>query len=374
MPRIAFTDLSIKALKPELRTDYWDTKTPGFGLRVGKNSKTFFVKRDNRRITIGRFPDWTLQEARAEAKRLLLQKSSSTRITVAGALDLFVSDHLKTKNRLSTAKEHERILRKHLQPIFEKRMADVSKADILALIRQINRTPSAANHLFVVARIFFRWSVRNDHIEHSPLASLTLPHRRSKRSRVLTDEELYAMYKAALNDGGTFSKIVLLLLHTGQRRGEIASLQSSWFNEKENTITLPSEITKNGREHTFPIGSVCLSFVSSQLPKDRKLLFPARGKTDVPFNGWSKSKVAFDRMHSVTNWTLHDLRRTFRTIHARIGTPPHIAERLLNHIQPGLIETYDRHAYLPEMRAAMLAYEAELMRVLDPDSATQHAA
>jgi hypothetical protein len=94
MPRIAFTDLSIKALKPELRTDYWDTKTPGFGLRVGKNSKTFLVKRDNRRITIGRFPDWTLQEARAEAKRLLLQKSSSTRITVAAALDLFVSDHL----------------------------------------------------------------------------------------------------------------------------------------------------------------------------------------------------------------------------------------------------------------------------------------
>ena len=94
----------------------------------------------------------------------------------------------------------------------------------------------------------------------------------------------------------------------------------------------------------------------------------------MPFNGWSKSKAAFDRLHSVTHWTLHDLRRSFRTIHAQIGTPPHIAERLLNHIQPGLIETYDRHAYLPEMRAAMLAYEAELMRVLDPDSATQHAA
>ena len=290
MPRIAFTDLSIKALKPELRTDYWDTKTPGFGLRVGKNSKTFLIKRDNRRITIGRFPDWTLQEARAEAKRLLLQRSSSGRITVAGALDLFVSDHLKTKNRLSTAKEHERILRKHLQSIFEKRMADVSKADILALIRQINRTPSAANHLFVVARIFFRWSVRNDHIAHSPLASLTLPHRRSKRSRVLTDEELYAMYKAALNDGGTFSKIVLLLMHTGQRRGEIASLQSSWFNEKENIITLPSEITKNGREHTFPIGSVCLSLCRRNSRRTENCYSLRAGKQTCPSTAGQRAK------------------------------------------------------------------------------------
>jgi len=271
MPRIAFTDLSIKALKPELRTDYWDIKTPRFGLRVGKNSKTFLVKHDNRRITIGRFPDWALQEARAEAKRLLLQKSSSTRITVAGALDLFVSDHLKTKNRLSTAKEHERILRKHLQPIFDKRMADVSKADILALIRQINRTPSAANHLFVVARIFFRWSVRNDHIEHSPLASLTLPHRRSKRSRVLTDEELYAMYKAALNDGGTFSKIVLLLMYT------------------ENIITLPSEITKNGREHTFPWRKRRRG--TNQLPSKRSTIFARnrRPRANSSLRAWPSS-------------------------------------------------------------------------------------
>jgi hypothetical protein len=52
---------------------------------------------------------------------------------------------------------------------------------------------------------------------------------------------------------------------------------------------------------------------------------------DKPFNGWSK-KPALDKLSAITDWTLHDLRRTFRTIHAQIGTPPHIAERIINHV------------------------------------------
>jgi integrase len=87
---------------------------------------------------------------------------------------------------------------------------------------------------------------------------------------------------------------------------------------------------------------------------------PTDGK---PFNGWSKSKAALDELSGVTDWTLHDLRRTFATIHARIGTPVHVTEKLLNHISgthAGVVGIYQRHSYMPEMRKAVEAYDAYL--------------
>ncbi|MFI4960306.1 MAG: hypothetical protein ACHP82_02495 [Hyphomicrobiales bacterium] len=72
--------------------------------------------------------------------------------------------------------------------------------------------------------------------------------------------------------------------------------------------------------------------------------------------------VNFDKHCPVTDWTLHDLRRTFRTMHAKIGTPPHIAERLVNHV--GATSTvekiYDRYTYMPEMKLAIKKYDAHL--------------
>ena len=60
------------------------------------------------------------------------------------------------------------------------------------------------------------------------------------------------------------------------------------------------------------------------------------------------------------HWTLHDLRRTFSTIHARIGTAPHVTEAILNHktgTRSPIQRIYDRHTYLPEMRVAMSNFE-----------------
>jgi uncharacterized protein Usg len=68
----------------------------------------------------------------------------------------------------------------------------------------------------------------------------------------------------------------------------------------------------------------------------------------------------------VSNWRLHDLRRTFRTIHGKLGTAPHIGERLINHVAAvasDVEQIYDLHTYLPEMRKAIEAYETELLRI-----------
>ena len=98
----------------------------------------------------------------------------------------------------------------------------------------------------------------------------------------------------------------------------------------------------------------------------RELLFAARSTSERSFNGWSKAKLAFDRECGIDHWTLHDLRRTFSTIQARIGTAPHITERIPNHrvgtLTP-IAKIYNRYSYLDEMRDAMFKYEKEITRI-----------
>ncbi len=152
---------------------------------------------------------------------------------------------------------------------------------------------------------------------------------------------------------------------TGQRKGEIAALRGIYYSHNEQTLCLPDTLTKNKREHIFPIGLIASNLLS-KLWKDDKtwFFFPARGKPDKHFNGWSKAKAALDKECGVTRWTLHDLRRTYRTIHGRIGTPPHIAERLVNHVssRTEVDRIYDRHTYLDEMRHAVDSYEQFLLQ------------
>ena len=81
---------------------------------------------------------------------------------------------------------------------------------------------------------------------------------------------------------------------------------------------------------------------------------------------WAGLKKLLDQRTGVQNWTLHDIRRTFATLHARLGTPIHITERLLNHVSGtlgGIVAIYQRHGYESQMREAMTNYEAAIMRL-----------
>ena len=96
-------------------------------------------------------------------------------------------------------------------------------------------------------------------------------------------------------------------------------------------------------------------------------LFLARWK-QTNFSGWSTSKAALDKLSGVSGWTLHDLRRTFATNLAALGTPIHVTERLLNHVsgtQSGIVAVYQRHSYMPEMRKAVEARERHLHALVE---------
>lgn len=376
MPRIHLTDIAVRALKsPENgQVTYWDQTRRGFGVRVSAGgAKTWVVVQgeERRRVTIGRYPDKSLQKARQEAEEKLVELKRSdergVRIPFDTAVMIFLSTHCAVKNKPGSAKETERLLRRHFLPIFKSRaLEDISTQDFTAIIDRVLATPAEALHAFAAGKTFFRWAVRRRYIKHSPTDGLVTPSKSPARDRVLSDEELSQVYAVARRRGHPFGSIVELLLLTGQRRNEIGSLRQSFIDHRRRLITLPASLTKNGREHMFPLGELAARALENAA-SNGEILFVARGSEERSFCGWSKAKLAFDRECDIEHWTLHDLRRTFSTIQARIGTPPHITERILNH-QVGTLNAiakiYNRYSYLDEMRVAMLRYEQELLRIV----------
>jgi integrase len=389
VPKIAsLTDVGIRNLSaPKCgQIDYWDTsfKQGSFACRASQGgAKSFIVKHRNRRITIGTYPTISLSEARTEAKRILaeliLGKSRPPAITYLQAVELFLADKAKSR-RASTVASYKRLLALFS---YGGRLAELTHPELERRIKRFT-APSEYNHVLVVLRLFCNWAIKRQYIEHNPTIGLS-QHARRRRTRVLTDAELKLIWRACeVKDlsyqwdrsnlqplPSRYAHIVRLLVLTGQRRGEIAALRPCYYSHNEQTICLPQHITKNGREHTFPVGKLLDSSLQpliAAVSSRADLLFPSRGK-QTPFNGWGKAKETLDDMSGVREWTLHDIRRTFRTNLGRLGVAPHIAERLVNHISSrgDMEEVYDRWTYMPEMRQAIEKWEAHLTAILSDD-------
>lgn len=97
------------------------------------------------------------------------------------------------------------------------------------------------------------------------------------------------------------------------------------------------------------------------------MFFPARGASEKPFNGWGKSKARLDAPLDISPYTLHDLRRTFSSNLARLGTPIHVTEKLLNHISgtvSGVAAVYNRYSYIDEMRQAVTLHDEHIAKLI----------
>jgi integrase len=365
---IKLTDLSVRSLPPG---KYFDLTTPAFGIRVGKNRRTWIVMRgaDRQLITLGHYPAVSLQTARSEAKRLLATtQPDAARVSFEEAYAAFKKTHIAAK-KASTQKGYTHILERHYLPVLaNKRMSAITTHMLSAITDELVDTPSELHHAQAVSRTFFRWAKRRHYIAINPLEGIQLA-KPKRRKRILTDDELRKVWFATFQMEGVFPEIVRLLILMGQRRGETAALADAYYSDNQQTVTLPGELTKNHLEHTFPVGPMACAILAKRIRQERRgtLLFQAVG-SDEPFSGWSKSKKALDKLAQIPHWTLHDLRRTFRTNLGRLKTRPDIAERIVNHIssRTEMEETYDLYTYIPEMREAMEKWEAFLASVTSP--------
>ncbi len=365
------TDLSIRALPDQEGTAkkiYYDDTLPGFGVRVSGSTKSFILTHGARRTreTIGRIGIITLSDARKEAKRRLAEYTLGKTLPEARSWSTATAEYLggiKANRKPRTHEDYSRLLA--LFKFGDTRLTEIGQQDLQRDLDKLADRPAEHQHAFVVLRAFFNWCHQRHYVDRNPMERMKPPHKYTARERVLTDFELIKVWNACGDD--TFGKIVKLLILTGQRRGEIAQLTTDMIGD--DTITLPTWLTKNGREHSLPLGLMSKSILTNcQLKGATSFLFPARVSKKLPttFNGWSKSKNSLDNRCGVKDWTLHDLRRTFATGLQRLGVSIPVIEQLLNHVsgtRAGIVGVYNRHSYFPEMKQAVDLWDAHITQL-----------
>ncbi len=371
MPVVTLTDITIRNLHhtPGKQVTYYDQSVKGFGVRLSQHGHASFVLvigANRQRVKLGDVGIVKLQDARQAAKNLLAEKQLGHHFPArSGAFQEAVDDFLEAKApkvKPRTLRDYKRLLTRH--GFKQEKLSAVTPNGITKKLKPL--PPSERFHAHIALGIFFRWCFRGHLVERNPMERMEPPTKGKSRERVLTDADLKAVWNAAEGDFGDIIKLCILL---GQRRSEIAALQWDWI--KDDTITLPETVTKNGREHTFPIGKMAAAIIANRTKHNsHPYLFPARKKwkdSATIYNAWGKDMPKLRTASTTEKWVPHDCRRTLRTRFAKLRIPREVAEKYINHIsgvQAGVESIYDRHSYLPEMKRAVVQYEKHIHAIV----------
>jgi integrase len=361
------SDVAIRAAKPRAeRFTLWDDAIKGFGVRVFPGgAKTFIVLiGPGRRQSIGRYPLLSLADARTAARRILAEKTLGKVRPTHHAYDDAQNAFLKeceTRLRPLTVKLYRRHLTTHFA-FGRKSLGEIMPREIVTRLNRLNDRPGEKEHAYRIGRTFFEWCISQHLIERNPMQTIAKPPVGASRERVLTEDELKAVYNTALKLTSGFHRLVCLLIYTGGRRGEITALR--WQNVGQEAITLPAETTKSKKTRVVPIGPSTTALLD-RFPKMGEYVFPASREskpTTTVMTGYSAAKRAFDRDCGVTGWTLHDLRRVYASGLQRLNVRLEVIEQLLGHVgsRAGIVGVYQRYGYEPEMREAVEKWERYL--------------
>ena len=385
----ALTDVAVRNLTAPRhgQIELWDTRVRGFGVRVSHGGAKAFVLvyRFNgrpRRITLGRYPTLGLAQARELANQALravdlgkdpgAEKTRARRVADIEHFDAFVDHFIETyarpKNR--TADETSRLLKREFVRVWKRwPIKEIRKHDVTAVLDDIMRSGkhTTANRSLAAIRKLFNWAVERGLLDQSPCANIGTPANSVRRDRILSDYELKAVWNAISIMGYPYEPIVKILILTAQRREEVAGMQWQEIDLQQSNWSMGAERTKSGRPHVVPLSGLAASILTSLPRLHEQLVFPSRGN-DRTVSGFSKWKSELDEISEVEGWRLHDIRRTTATGMARLGVPPHVVERILNHTSGtfgGVAGIYNRFGYLPEMRDALNRWSIFVVSLVD---------
>jgi integrase len=387
--RIKFTKAAVAAVTlPSGKDDQiaWDLNLPTCGVRMrrGRNgiTKTYIIQPTGKpKITIGDVNKYTPEAAEKIARQLLAKialggdpnaekkKAKLARWAVALTFGSVADRYCAARKWAPrTLEQAELYLGKRAAVLRPRPLSAIQRADAAAWLQELSQDhgPMAAKSARTFASSMFAWAVKEGLCEHNPIINTNNPALGAMpRERVLSDAELKAIFGALLADD--FGNIVRLLAYTGMRREEVGGLKySSEIDLDTGALHIPAERIKNRRALTLTLSAPVLEILRAVPRHDGPCFFgdPAHG-----FNSWSHHKRLLDARlvaagKPMASWTLHDLRRTFRTGLGRLGVAPHIAELAIGHAQKGLTAVYDRYSYGAEVAIAHQQWADHLTAVL----------
>jgi integrase len=288
--------------------------------------------------------------------------------TVAAVVRQFVELHCRRHNRPRHARETTRLLERNVLPRWRARlMRDITRRNVLDLLdRLVEDGPITANRTLSAVRKLFSWAVSRDIIAASPCAGVKPPTPERSRDRVLSDDELRAVWEAAEKLGGPFGALIKLLILTGQRRDEVAGMRWSELNLDAGLWVIASDRVKNNEAHVVPLSKLAVEILNN-LPRiaDSDFVLTTTGKS--PASDYSKKKRQLDALARVSSWRLHDIRRSMASGLARLGVNLPTIEKVLNHRSGsfgGIVGVYQRHDFAAEKRAALERWVAHVQQVV----------
>lgn len=368
------TDMVVKTAKPsDRRYEIYDADQPGFGLRVATSgTKSWIVLgRVNGRVTratLGRYPVLSLSEARKRARAVLLEMAEGDYATRARSRlfeDVLAEWYLRDQGSNRSLPQVQSAMTNHVVPFFRGRSIDsIRRADVIRLVDTIaDHAPTQANRVLAFTRRFFNWCLERDILDVSPAAGVKGPSREASRDRVLNRNELAAILGACDRLGYPFGPLVELLILTGQRLKEVAEAQWAEFDLPARTWTIPAARAKNATPHIVHLSNASMAVLNA-LPRanSHDWLFSTTGER--PVSGFSKAKARLDEVSGVSDWRLHDLRRTFATMSTEtLQFPPAVVDRVLNHVSgsvKGIAAVYQKGEYIDARREVLIAWSGHV--------------
>lgn len=272
--------------------------------------------------------------------------------------------------------EAQRIIRAEFVKRWKGRpAADILPEEVSAAIGGIVKrgAPYQAHNALGYLRRLFTWAMGTQEfgLMSSPVERISpkdLIGEREARSRILTDDELRAVWQATFKLGYPYGPLFRQLIRTGQREREVADAQRAEISADEKLWTIPADRMKGGRAHEVPLAPMAFAEFKALPEFTGPHLFTTTAG-EKPVNGFSKAKARLDKLSGVADWKIHDLRRTMRTHLSALPVEDLVRELVIAHAKPGLHKVYDLHAYQDEKRRCLELWEQRLDGIVDKKQA-----
>jgi integrase len=388
MPRL--TDAVVKRLPKPVSGNRltFDDTVPGFAARITANGHRGFVLNyerggRQRRYTIGTFGDWTVADARAEARRLrqaidrgedpmAAREAARAAPTMAELIERFTAEHL-IKKRHNTARAYRCMLHKHIAPHFGAHMkvADVSFSDVEALHRKLTKQGLAyqANRVQAVLHKMLALAARWGWIANNPARGIER-NTELRRKRYLDRDELTRLTGALTAYGDQrIADIFRVLLLTGARRGEVLTMRWADLDLGNGIWSKPAASTKQNEDHVVPLSAPVrqlLLKIDDQGGEQGAYVFASSGKSGhitEPKKAWA----SICKAAGISGLRIHDLRHSFASQLASGGASLPLIGALLGHSNPSTTARY-AHLFQDPQRAAVERVAATLTATEPPPS------
>jgi integrase len=364
--RKTLSNRGVAALKPRAqRYAFPDPELRGHYVRItpsGGKSFATVARANGKQVwtTIGAADAMTIEDAREQAREILKRvRAGLPAVEVKGeTFDVVTNNWLKRHAEakgLRSLSKIKMLLDSHVRPAWgDREFVLLRRSDVAALLDEVedDHSPRQADAVLTLIRSIMNWfATRHDDYQPPIVRGMRRqsPHA-TARARVLSDEELRAIWTKA-ESAGAFGAVVRLCLLTAQRRAKVISMQWSEIEGSEWTIPRAPREKENAGVLVLPNAALAIVEAQPELGSN-PFVFAGRGNNG-PINGMSKSKARLDKASGVTGWRLHDLRRTARSLLSRAGVRPDIAERVMGHAIGGVEGIYDRHEYKAEKADAL---------------------